>query len=65
MFRLEAPGECAQALEEPSPTDEEEGELLTSEFVLIVGGSLLPSEAEVNKPLMEDCPDELYDLEVL
>jgi hypothetical protein len=63
MSPLEVPRVCVQALEEPSPLDEEEA-LLSFEFVLIVGGSLLSSEPEVKKPLMEDYLDELDDLEV-
>ena len=64
MFWLEVPSGGAQVLEELSP-DNEEGKLLTSESVLIVSQSLLWTKAKVKKPLMEDCPDELEDLEVL
>ena len=37
--------------------------LLTSGFVLTIGGSLLSSEAKAKKPLMEDCLNELDNLE--
>lgn len=47
------------------PIDEEEDTLLTSESVLAVDGSLLPSETGAKKLLREDCPDELEDLDVL
>jgi hypothetical protein len=53
MYRLNVPGGCAQSLEVPFPTDKED-ELLTSESVLAVGGSLLPIEPNVNKFLMEN-----------
>jgi hypothetical protein len=49
-----------KGLEEPSLTDEgKEEQLLTSKFVLAIGETLLPSEAEVKKPLMEDRLEEL------
>ena len=64
MFWLEVPGGGAQVLEELSPHNEE-GKLLTFESVLIVSQSVLWTKAQVKKPLMEDCPDELDDLEVL
>jgi hypothetical protein len=58
MSQLEVPRVCAQALEDPLPLIDEE-ELLTFESVLTVGGSLLPSKANVKKPLMEGYSDEL------
>lgn len=55
--------ECAQGLEESSPTNEEEEEILSSESILS-SRSLLPFEVEVKKPLIEDCMDDLKELEV-
>jgi hypothetical protein len=57
MYQLEVPGECAQALEDPSAINEEEEKLLTSKSILAVGGTLLPFNDEVKKPLMEDFLD--------
>jgi hypothetical protein len=54
---------CAQALEALLLAKEEEGKLITFEYVWTVGGSLLPSEVEVKKPLMEDSSNELDDLD--
>ena len=47
------------------PTNAKDEKLLTSDSLLAIGGSLLPSKAEVKKPLMEDYLDELEDLGVL
>jgi hypothetical protein len=59
-------GGCAQVLEELLlANEEEEGNLLTSKSVLTIGESLLPYEAEVKKPMMEHCPDDLKDFDVL
>jgi len=65
MSQLEAVGECAQGREEPLIVNEEEGKLLTSKFVLVVGVSFLLSKDEVHKPSMEVCLNDMEDLEVL
>jgi len=64
MPHLEVLGDCAQGLEESSLVEEEE-EMITFKFVIAICGSFLPFEVEVKKPLMDDCVDELEDLEVL
>lgn len=65
MSRLEVPRECAQGLEDHLSIDKEEEKLLASEFGVVVGGTSLPSEVDMNKPQMEDYPNELEDLEIL
>ena len=50
-----------KSLEDSFPTKEDL--LLTFGFVLKIRGSLLSSKAKAKKPLMEDCLDELDNLE--
>jgi hypothetical protein len=46
MSPLNVPREGTQGLKVPPPTNEGKETLLTSEFVLAIDGSLLPSKAE-------------------
>jgi hypothetical protein len=54
------PGESAQGPLVSDDEDDDEDKWLFAKLVLAITGSLLPSEAEANKLVMEeDCPDEL------